>query len=185
MCMSLFRFQVIAVDQVTDPPDEVEMAFRYRSRPIPSADAREDGTIAANEKQYLMVLGGPGVGKSTFLCKIGLEALKGENGSFEHKCIPVFLELKKFTEDQLNIEELITEEFRNCNFPDPEQMTDKTLKSGKLLILFDGLDEVPDSNIDNVVSKIGDFVDRYSQNRFNRFMSGGQHIREHSSGLQM
>ena len=147
-------------------PDEVEMAFRYRNRPIPSADALEDGTIAANEKQYLMVLGGPGVGKSTFLRKVGLEALKEKNGNFEHKCIPVFLELKRFTADQINIETLITEEFRTCGFPDPEQMTEEALKSGKLLILFDGLDEVPAANVDNVVSKIGDFVDRYSQNRF-------------------
>ena len=45
-------------------------------------------------------------------------------------------------------------------------MTGKALKSGKLLILFDGLDEVPAANVDNVVSKIGDFVDRYSDNRF-------------------
>ena len=37
---------------------------------------------------------------------------------------------------------------------------------GKLLILFDGLDEVTTSNVDNVIRRIGDFVDRYSQNRF-------------------
>ena len=148
-------------------PEDVEKAFRqrYPSRFV-SSDDREDGTAVANEKQYLMVLGGPGVGKSTFLRKVGLEALKGKNGSFEHKCTPVFLELKRFTADQINIEMLITEELRICGFPDPEQMTERTLKSGKLLILFDGLDEVPDANIDNVVRGIGDFIDQYSKNRF-------------------
>ena len=148
--------------------EDIEKAFRqrYRNRSISSSDERKDGRIAANEKQYLMLLGGPGVGKSTFLRKIGLEALKGKNGSFEHKCIPVFLELKRFTADEINIEMLITEEFRTCGFPDPERMTEKALKSGKLLILFDGLDEVPDANVDNVVREIGDFVDRYSKNRF-------------------
>ena len=45
-------------------------------------------------------------------------------------------------------------------------MTETALKLGKLLILFDGLDEVPTANVDNVVDKIGDFVDQYSQNRF-------------------
>ena len=149
-------------------PKDIEEAFRerYRGRFILSDDDRKDGTVVANEKQYLMLLGGPGVGKSTFLRKVGLEALKGKNGSFEHKCIPVFLELKRFTADQINIETLITEEFRTCGFPDPEQMTERTLKSGKLLILFDGLDEVPDANVDNVVREIGDFVDQYSKNRF-------------------
>ena len=148
--------------------EEVEMAFRHRYRRsfILHADERKDGTVVANEKQYLMLLGGPGVGKSTFLRKVGLEALKGENGNFEHACIPVFLELKRFTADQINIEALITEEFRTCGYPDPSRMTESALKLGKLLILFDGLDEVPAANVDNVVCKIGDFVDRYSQNRF-------------------
>ena len=46
-------------------------------------------------------------------------------------------------------------------------MTDAALKSGKLLILFDGLDEVPTANVDNVIRKIGDFVDQYTaKNRF-------------------
>ena len=149
-------------------PEDIEEAFRerHRGRFILSDDDRKDGTIVANEKQYLMLLGGPGVGKSTFLRKVGLEALKGKNGSFEHKCTPVFLELKRFTADQINIETLITEELKTCGFPDPEQITERTLKSGKLLILFDGLDEVPDANVDNVVREIGDFVDRYSKNRF-------------------
>ena len=149
-------------------PEEVEQAFRERGERHfdSSSDERQDGIQVANDKQYLMLLGAPGVGKSTFLRKVGLEALKGKNRSFEHKCIPVFLELKRFTADQINIEMLITEEFRTCGFPDPEQMTEKALKSGKLLILFDGLDEVPVANVDNVVSKIGDFVDRYNDNRF-------------------
>ena len=113
-----------------------------------------------------MVLGGPGVGKSTFLRKVGFEALKGKNGKFQHACIPVFLELKTFTADQINIETEITKEFGTCGFPYPKQMAEEALKSGKLLILFDGLDEVPAANVDSVGREIGDFVDRYSENRF-------------------
>ena len=113
-----------------------------------------------------MLLGGPGVGKSTFLRKVGFEALKGKRGHFQHKCIPVFLELKRFTEDQIDIEALITKEFEICGYPYPDRMTKTALESGKLLILFDGLDEVPTVNVDNVIRKIGDFVDQYSQNRF-------------------
>ena len=149
-------------------PEEAEEAFRQRARGrfILSSDERQDGTEVANEKQYLMLLGGPGVGKSTFLRKVGLEALKGKKGKFAHKCIPVFLELKRFTEEQISIETLITDEFRVCGFPHPEQLVQKALESGKLLVLFDGLDEVPRANLDNVIRKIGDFVNQYSQNRF-------------------
>ena len=149
-------------------PEEVEQAFRERRRWHfdSTSDERQDGTQVANGKQHLMLLGGPGVGKSTFLRKVGLEALKGKNGNFEHECIPVFLELKRFTEDQIDIEALITKEFEICGYPYPEHLTNAALKSGKLLILFDGLDEVPTAHVHNAILSIGDFVDQYSQNRF-------------------
>ena len=149
-------------------PEEIEQEFRERRwrHFALTSDERQDGTQVANDKQYLMLLGGPGVGKSTFLRKVGLEALKGKDGSLTHECLPVFLELKRFTEDQIDIEALISKEFEICGYPYPERMTNTALKVGKLLILFDGLDEVPTANVDNVVRKIGDFVDQYRQNRF-------------------
>ena len=148
--------------------EEVEQAFRERNRQsfYSTSAERQEGIQVANNEQYLMLLGGPGAGKSTFLRKVGLEALKGKQGNFTHKCIPVFLELKRFTEDQIDIEALITQEFEICGYPYPDQMTNTALKSGKLLVLFDGLDEVPTVNVNNVIRKIGDFVDQYSQNRF-------------------
>lgn len=149
-------------------PAEVEQAFRGRGMQLLdlTSDERQDGTQVANDKQYLMLLGGPGVGKSTFLRKVGLEALKGKDGDFKHECIPVFLELKNFREDQIDIKALIIKEFETCGYPYPEHLTKAMLESGKLVIFFDGLDEVPRANVDNVIRKIGDFVDRYSQNRF-------------------
>jgi hypothetical protein len=148
--------------------EEVEQAFRERNRRYfnSTSDERQNGTQAANDEQYLMLLGGPGVGKSTFLRKVGLEALKREHGNFIHECIPVFLELKRFTEDQIDIKGLITREFETCGYPHPDHLTNAALRSGKLLILLDGLDEVPTTHVHNVILKIGDFVDQYSQNRF-------------------
>ena len=149
-------------------PEEIEQAFRQRDwrRFASTSDKRQDGTQVAKDEQYLMLLGGPGVGKSTFLRKVGLEALKGKDRNFAHECIPVFLELKRFTEKQIDIEFLITQEFETCGYPYPDHLVNAALKSGKLLILFDGLDEVPTANVDNVIRKIGDFVDQYRQNRF-------------------
>ena len=131
-----------------------------------TSDDRQDGMRAATNEQYLMVLGVPGIGKSTFLRKVGLEALKGEDGNFEHQCIPVFLELRRFTKDPIDIESWIINEFKVCGHPNPEQWANSKLKSGELLILFDGLDEVPKPNVSNVINKIRDFVHQYSQNRF-------------------
>ena len=148
--------------------EDIERAFRERNRGlfILDSDELKDGTTVANDKQFLMLLGAPGVGKSTFLRKVGLEALKGREGNFAHECIPVFLELKRFTADQIDIEALIIHEFKICGYPYPDQMVRTGLESGKLLILFDGLDEVPSANVNNVIRKIEDFVDQYSQNRF-------------------
>jgi len=127
---------------------------------------KQEGLKIANQKQYLMVLGQPGAGKSTFLRKIGLEALKGQKGGFKHDRIPVFIELKSFPSSQRDIKELIVEEFSICGFPEPEQFIAKALEQGKLLILLDGLDEVPTVNTNEVISKIQNFVDRYDKNSF-------------------
>ena len=124
------------------------------------------GLEAANSEQYLTVLGGPGIGKSTYLRKMGLEALRRENGEYEHCLTPVFLELKKFRDPDLNIEAEIVREFQTCGFPYAEDFTRQALLGGTLLILFDGLDEVPTANLDVVIEAIGNFADCYSKNRF-------------------
>jgi len=126
----------------------------------------KEGLRVAKETQYLMVLGGPGAGKSTFLRRMGLEALKLNKGEFQHHCIPVFIELKRFNSDKIDIKEVIAEELRICRFPSPNESTTKLLEQGKLLILLDGLDEVPSKNLNESIGKIQDFVDLYDTNRF-------------------
>ncbi len=129
-------------------------------------DGKKDGLLLANQEQYLMVLGDPGIGKSTFLRKVGLEALKGNKGSYQHPLTPVLLELKNFKENEINIQALIEEEFKICGFPNVEKNISNKLEKGELLILLDGLDEVPTANVNNVIEKIKDFVDRHHKNRF-------------------
>ena len=148
--------------------ENLEQFYRQASsRRFQSQDkGKQQGILVANEKQYLMVLGGPGAGKSTFLRKMGLEALKVQEGGFNHDCIPVFIELKKLQDRDINIKNLIAEEFRICGIPEAEQFTVKALESGKLLILLDGLDEVPTKNSTNVINQIQNFVDTYNKNRF-------------------
>ncbi|TRU20355.1 MAG: NACHT domain-containing protein [Microcystis aeruginosa Ma_MB_S_20031200_S102] len=129
-------------------------------------DGKKDGLLLANQEQYLMVLGDPGMGKSTFLRKVGLEALKGNKDSYQHSLTPVLLELKNFKENEINIQALIEEEFKICGFPNVEKNISNKLEKGELLILLDGLDEVPTANVNNVIEKIKDFVDRHYKNRF-------------------
>ncbi|WP_138500673.1 NACHT domain-containing protein [Nostoc sp. PA-18-2419] len=148
--------------------ENLEKVYRQaKSRRFQSQDApKQAGIKVANDKQYLMVLGGPGAGKSTFIRKMGLEALKGKKERFKHACIPVFIELKRFASSNIDIEKFIAEEFRTCGFPSPEKFAAKALEEGKLLILLDGLDEVPTKNLTEAISQIQNFVDKYDKNRF-------------------
>ncbi|MEM6423792.1 MAG: NACHT domain-containing protein [Cyanobacteria bacterium P01_D01_bin.128] len=139
---------------------------------------KKQGIEVANAEQYLMVLGGPGVGKSTFLRKMGLEALRrqaimhsGRQNSefvrpqdtfYKHDCIPVMLELRQYDSDEKRIEEIIAEEFRFCGFPMAQEFTEICLKSGKLLILLDGLDEVPEENLNRAIIEVENLIDQYA-----------------------
>ena len=148
--------------------EEMEKAFRKTNqrRFDFEKNSTRKGIDIANDQQYLMVLGAPGSGKSTFLRKIGLDALRGKKQGYQHNCIPVFLELKRFTDRKIDVKQIIIEEFKTCKFPKAEQIATKALVKGKLLILLDGLDEVPTKNLDSVIDTIQDFVDIYDKNRF-------------------
>ena len=134
-------------------------SFRVNSQPY-------DETNIVEETQYLMVLGGPGVGKSTFLRKLGLDALKVEKGQQKIEKIPVFIELGRCRDKDIDLLTLIASEFRIFGFPNAEDLARLKLHKGKLLILLDGLDEVPTDNIDRVAEHIKDFKAEYSDNKF-------------------
>lgn len=128
---------------------------------------KQSGLEVANQKQYLMVLGGPGMGKSTFLRKVGQEALRGRRREgFHHACLPVFIELKLFRSGAIDIQQAIAHEFETCGFPEHQRFAETMLQQGRLLVLLDGLDEVPTERMSEAITQIQDFVDRYDKNRF-------------------
>jgi len=151
--------------QLTDIKDLEEIYRQTGKRGLQCRNTdKQEGIAVANQEQYLMVLGAPGAGKSTFLRKIGLEALR--NGSYQHKIIPVFIELKQFTSPEINLEQVINRSFQEVQFPASADFTAKALQQGKLLILLDGLDEIPSKNLDLAVGQIQAFVEQHENNRF-------------------
>lgn len=144
-----------------------------------SPGARRDAIEMANTEQYLNVLGAPGSGKTTFLRRIGLEAMLPKRSwslpvdfdseylsKYEYDTLPVYLELRRFRTEKVDMVNLIQREFSVFGFPDANSFVLSALKKGKLLLLFDGLDEVPKDKLDDVIDHIKDFTDKYRKNRF-------------------
>ncbi|MEM9121628.1 MAG: NACHT domain-containing protein, partial [Cyanobacteria bacterium P01_F01_bin.56] len=151
--------------------DDLEETYRKKGRRSfgRGEGERQDGMAVANAEQYLMVLGGPGIGKSTFLRKIGLEALKAQSDNtkqIHRDCIPVLIELKELRGETVDLKQKIADEFATCGFPEAAAFTEASLAQGKLFVLLDGLDEVPTRNLNTVIKHIEDFVDAHDQNAF-------------------
>ena len=146
----------------------LEEAYRYSQwRSFEDRDCpRRSGIEVANESQFLMVLGQPGSGKTTFLRKVGLEAMKLNTGEFRHSCLPVFLELKRLKGDEPDLKKAIIDQFRSSRFPQPEEFIDRALDQGKLLLLLDGLDEVPANSQEPAIAQIQSLANEYNKNRF-------------------
>lgn len=122
---------------------------------------RSPGLAISAREDYprLMVLGKPGSGKSTFLRHLAVGCAKGE---FLGDYIPVLLELRDVDEATFSLAQWIHEEFEL----EQEAQTEQILKRGQVLILLDGLDEVPSSLQQKVQSELRKFAKRYSKNRF-------------------
>ena len=147
--------------------EELENSYRKNNVQFHNIDlsTRKDIDIA-NQEQYLMVLGSPGSGKSTFLRKVALEAISEKKQDYQHKCVPVLLELGQFSSSDLDIKKNIIEEFKNNGFFRVTKLVTTALKEGKLLILLDGLDEIHYNNRHSVIDTIQKFVKNYNKNRF-------------------
>lgn len=120
---------------------------------------RKDGTWVAKESNRLLVLGKPGAGKTTFLKHLAVNCCKGE---FYGDLIPVFLELRSIQTDSFNVLHQIQQTFELSD----QRLTETLLRSGKALILLDGLDEVPSQWRREVQNQIQNFARKYHQNRF-------------------
>ncbi len=99
-----------------------------------------------------------GFGKSIFLKHLFLSALTaGEK-------VPIFLELRQYNTNNDSFFAFIHNSMQNRKFDLSEDCLEYAFKSGKLLILFDGFDELDSNKADAVKTEIINLCDKYDQN---------------------
>ncbi|MEH1904901.1 MAG: NACHT domain-containing NTPase [Nostoc sp.] len=139
--------------------DFTQLGGHKRQRRLPGLEA-----VLRHSK--LMILGKPGSGKTTFLQYLAIECNKGE---LQRNRIISFIRIKEFAEDaksynEFNLLNYISQEFLSCGVE--LESTKILLAEGKLLILLDGLDEVPAEMADKVTIEIRRFTQTFYKNQF-------------------
>ena len=119
---------------------------------------------AVTNHHKLMLLGKPGAGKTTFLQHLALECIKG---NFKANCIPVVIFLRTFVVQAKECEDFsllsyLERFWRNYNLS--LEQINTLLQQGKVLILLDGLDEIPPEYEQEIFQKIQQFSQLYYQN---------------------
>ncbi len=126
-------------------------------------EERVPGSTAVEKYSKLMVLGKPGVGKTTFLKSLAIQCSLDDVRADK---IPFFIALKDYAEaeNQLSLLIYITQLLRIYGVTDSQ--TVDLLEQGRAMILLDGLDEVREEHSCRILKQIHEFSDQFHQNQF-------------------
>ena len=124
---------------------------------------RVAGLKAVVDYPKLMMLGKPGAGKTTFLQHLVIEC---NNGNLLADRVPIFIKLRDFVRKakktgDFSLKHHISSYLQGCT----QSKIEALLTTGKVLLLLDGLDEVPEVDDNAVVDEIEEFIDNYDQNQ--------------------
>ena len=147
-------------------PNRVSMKVRdpkrpytywYETVPITNIDS------LVNVSPYLVLSGAGGLGKSMMMRNILLTAIDEYDAEGR---IPLFIPLKDYDKPYDSFTDYIFEMVSNL-WPDlTMDGLEDLLKSGKVLFLFDGLDEIHASLLSTFTKQMNGFIDRYHMDKF-------------------
>ncbi|WP_328335138.1 NACHT domain-containing protein [Kribbella sp. NBC_00382] len=109
----------------------------------------------------IVALGEPGAGKSLLMKHLLTSWAKWPFATI----VPVLVELHRCNSDEDSLTELIAQEFKRRGIESREGAVEAALREGRLLILFDGLDEVARNSQTQVINLIKDFSSEWHQTK--------------------
>lgn len=127
-----------------------------------------DAHRAIANYQRLIIIGRPGSGKSVFLKYLAWSYGSGKLTSIPNRPTVVLLELYRVSKFNLSEEDLVkslVDVFDRNQFPNSRELVLRSLNSGSLMLLLDGLDEINSEVRQNIVLVIKDFLTKYSKCR--------------------
>jgi hypothetical protein len=131
--------------------------IQYDMFQLPDEKRKPALRVVLNKKR-IFILGKPGAGKTTLLKYLVLTAIDKKNFT-----TPIFISLKEWSDSKLDLLDFIISQFEICAFPDPKSFIFHLLKSGRALVLFDGLDEVntEGNQREKMIRELTDFSKSY------------------------
>ena len=145
------RFEMMKLQVLQKEPEKLGYSKRERGLKI----------VIQDRGHRLYILGKPGAGKTTFMKYLVNQTIVAD----ELNKLPIFVALRDWDARKTDILDFITKQFDTCNFPDARPFIKYLLESGRAIVLFDGLDEVPkeDEQRDKTVQALHDFSKKYLQ----------------------
>ncbi len=144
------RYDIAQLHKLQEEPEILNDTERLRGLSI----------VLQNRGHRLYVLGKPGAGKTTFLKYLIHQTIE----SPVINKIPIFVTLKDWTSSDIGLMEFMGKQFDICHFPNALPFIEYILESGKAIVLFDGLDEVPQEQErrDRVTTEVHNFSKKYT-----------------------
>ncbi|MCW6035518.1 NACHT domain-containing protein [Spirulina subsalsa FACHB-351] len=124
---------------------------------------RLGGLQAVQTSPRLILLGPSGAGKTTFLSRVAIACTQGE---LPEHWIPVYICLHDFPDTTLESPNFLRATIQQILDTEENKQTEYLLNAGQLLILIDGMDEVPLTIRRHLQYQIRSLLQRYYKNRF-------------------
>ncbi|MFJ7831856.1 NACHT domain-containing protein [Peribacillus sp. NPDC046944] len=134
----------------------INMNLKYKNTVIDTSDVNN----IINKNNFVTIYGSGGIGKSTLIKHFFINSIINTN------YIPIFVELKMLNDKEISLVECIYLSLSNLKFDLEMSYLEKSLNSGRYLILLDGFDEVLDSKREKLIQEIVALTDSYDDNHF-------------------